>query len=227
MLVDGAVVGEGNAAKVAGSPIAALQFLAQNLAARGRTLKAGDVVLTGMTTGIHEVVPGQRGQIAFGGVAPVDIVDHRGRAALTLVRPGPSASRWRSRPRTRPASVAARRGRDTRISLRCARMAASATSASPRLERGEHGAVLRQHGLRRDGVADVEIAHPVHLHLQVLDDAPGGRTAGCDGERRVEGLVQFEDAVMRAARHHLGGLVEDGGEAGDARRIAPAAPPRG
>jgi 2-keto-4-pentenoate hydratase len=73
MLVDGAVVGEGNAAKVAGSPIAALQFLAQNLAARGRTLKAGDVVLTGMTTGIHEVVPGQRGQIAFGGVAPVDI----------------------------------------------------------------------------------------------------------------------------------------------------------
>lgn len=73
MLVDGVVVGEGSAAKVMGGPLAALQFLAENLASRGRKLHAGDVVLTGMTTGIHEVVPGQRGQIAFGGVAPVDI----------------------------------------------------------------------------------------------------------------------------------------------------------
>lgn len=73
MLVEGAVVGEGSAAKVMGGPIAALQFLAEQLASRGRKIRAGDIVLTGMTTGIHDVVPGQRGQIAFGGVVPVDI----------------------------------------------------------------------------------------------------------------------------------------------------------
>jgi 2-keto-4-pentenoate hydratase len=73
MLVDGAVAGEGSAAKVMGGPIAALQFLAEQLASRGRILHAGDIVLTGMTTGIHGVEPGQRGRIEFGGVLPVDI----------------------------------------------------------------------------------------------------------------------------------------------------------
>ena len=71
--VEGAVVGTGSAAKVMGGPLAALQFLAEQLASRGRRLRAGDIVLTGMTTGIHEVTPGQRGRIVFGGVTPVDI----------------------------------------------------------------------------------------------------------------------------------------------------------
>jgi 2-keto-4-pentenoate hydratase len=71
--VEGAVVGTGSAAKVMGGPLAALQFLAEQLASRGRRLRAGDIVLTGMTTGIHEVAPGQRGRIVFGGVTPVDI----------------------------------------------------------------------------------------------------------------------------------------------------------
>ncbi len=56
-----------------GGPIAALQFLAEHLLSRGRRLKAGDVVLTGMTTGIHHVVPGQRGRIEFSGAEACDI----------------------------------------------------------------------------------------------------------------------------------------------------------
>ncbi len=73
MLIDGAVAGEGSAANVMGGPIAALQFLAEHLLSRGRRLKAGDVVLTGMTTGIHQVVPGQRGRIEFSGAEACDI----------------------------------------------------------------------------------------------------------------------------------------------------------
>lgn len=73
MLIDGAVAGEGSAANVMGGPIAALQFLAEQLLSRGRRLRAGDVVLTGMTTGIHQVVPGQRGRIEFSGAAACDI----------------------------------------------------------------------------------------------------------------------------------------------------------
>lgn len=58
--VNGAVVGEGSAAKVADGPMAALAFLIENLASRGITLHAGDYVSTGMTTGIHPVVAGDR-----------------------------------------------------------------------------------------------------------------------------------------------------------------------
>lgn len=73
MLINGSVAGEGSAANVMGGPIAALQFLAEHLFSRGRYLRAGDVVLTGMTTGIHQVVPGDRGRIEFSGVSACDI----------------------------------------------------------------------------------------------------------------------------------------------------------
>lgn len=73
MLINGSVAGEGSAANVMGGPIAALQFLAEQLLSRGRYLRAGDVVLTGMTTGIHQVVPGDRGRIEFSSVAACDI----------------------------------------------------------------------------------------------------------------------------------------------------------
>lgn len=65
--VNGEVVGEGSAAKVAGGPLAALEFLVGNLAQRGMTLKAGDVVSTGMTTGVHNVVAGDRVEFEFVG----------------------------------------------------------------------------------------------------------------------------------------------------------------
>lgn len=73
MLINGNVVGEGSAANVMGGPIAALQFLAEHLLSRGRYLGAGDVVLTGMTTGIHQVSSGDRGRIEFSGVPGCDI----------------------------------------------------------------------------------------------------------------------------------------------------------
>ncbi|WP_036839004.1 2-keto-4-pentenoate hydratase [Pleomorphomonas oryzae] len=73
MLINGNVAGEGTAANVMGGPIGALQFLAEHLLTRGRYLRAGDVVLTGMTTGIHRVSPGDRGRIEFSAVAACDI----------------------------------------------------------------------------------------------------------------------------------------------------------
>lgn len=74
MSIDGIAAGEGTAASVPGGPIAALMFLAEHLATRGRRLHAGDIVLTGLTTGIHPVRPGSRGRIEFTGVAACDIV---------------------------------------------------------------------------------------------------------------------------------------------------------
>ncbi|MBS1182667.1 MAG: hypothetical protein H6Q99_2547 [Proteobacteria bacterium] len=73
MLINGHGAGEGSAANVAGGPIGALQFLAEHLLTRGRHLRAGDVVLTGMTTGIHQVMPGDRGRIEFFGATACDI----------------------------------------------------------------------------------------------------------------------------------------------------------
>ena len=73
VFIDGGIVGEGSAAAVPGGPLGALQFLAEHLAGRGRRLKAGDIVLTGMTTGAHNVVPGSTGRIQFSGVADCDL----------------------------------------------------------------------------------------------------------------------------------------------------------
>jgi 2-keto-4-pentenoate hydratase len=74
MRVDGAVVGEGSAARVAGGPIASLTFLAEHLGRRGRDLPAGSWVLTGMTTGVHAVAPGARAEAEFDGVGTVEVL---------------------------------------------------------------------------------------------------------------------------------------------------------
>lgn len=73
MLIDGVPVGSGSAALVMGGPLAAVKFLAENLAARGRHLGKGDIVLTGMTTGIHAVRPGSRGRLVFSGVPDCEL----------------------------------------------------------------------------------------------------------------------------------------------------------
>ena len=72
-LVEGAFVGKGSAASVPGGPFAAVAFLASQLAGRGRHLAKGDVILTGMTTGVHDVVPGQAARLEFAGVGGFDI----------------------------------------------------------------------------------------------------------------------------------------------------------
>ena len=74
MRVDGAVVGEGSAARVAGGPLASLAFLVEHLARRGRSLPAGSWVLTGMTTGVHVVKPGDRAEAEFDGVGTVEVL---------------------------------------------------------------------------------------------------------------------------------------------------------
>lgn len=71
--INGSLAGEGNAANVAGGPLAALRFLADHLAARGRPLRADDLVSTGMTTGIHHVHPGDRATVAFLGTIVMQI----------------------------------------------------------------------------------------------------------------------------------------------------------
>ncbi|MFK8252877.1 2-keto-4-pentenoate hydratase [Ancylobacter terrae] len=72
-VVDGALVGEGSAARVPGGPFAAVAFLAAQLAGRGRTLAPGDVVLTGMTTGVHSVRIGQVARLEFPGIGTFEV----------------------------------------------------------------------------------------------------------------------------------------------------------
>ncbi|MDK9697897.1 MAG: fumarylacetoacetate hydrolase family protein [Siculibacillus sp.] len=63
--VAGRPVGEGSAASVPGGPLGAVAWLAGHLAGRGRRLAAGDIVSTGMTTGVHVVRPGQSARVDF------------------------------------------------------------------------------------------------------------------------------------------------------------------
>ncbi|MCB4771883.1 fumarylacetoacetate hydrolase family protein [Ancylobacter sp. Lp-2] len=72
-LIGGVLAGEGNAARVAGGPYESVAFLIAQLASRGRSLKAGDIVLTGMTTGVHDVRVGEEARIEFPGVGGFDL----------------------------------------------------------------------------------------------------------------------------------------------------------
>lgn len=64
--VDDELVGEGGAYGLTGGVTRSVQFMLELAAKRGRPLKAGDVVATGQSTGIHEVTPGQSVRIPFG-----------------------------------------------------------------------------------------------------------------------------------------------------------------
>ena len=64
--IDGASVGRGDAASVLGGPLGALAFLLGHCAARGRPLKAGQLVSTGAATGVHEIRIGETARMDFG-----------------------------------------------------------------------------------------------------------------------------------------------------------------
>jgi 2-keto-4-pentenoate hydratase len=64
--VDGKPVGQGGAFRLTGGFVRSVQFLLELTARRGRPLKAGDLVATGQTTGIHDVLPGQETRLDFG-----------------------------------------------------------------------------------------------------------------------------------------------------------------
>ncbi|MEQ8348522.1 MAG: hypothetical protein RIB84_29255 [Sneathiellaceae bacterium] len=66
-------MGEGGVAAVPGGPLAALAFLANLLAGRGIGLKAGDIVLTGQTNGVHRVATGQAARAECPGVMALDL----------------------------------------------------------------------------------------------------------------------------------------------------------
>ncbi|HEX9853280.1 MAG TPA: hypothetical protein VGA68_09715 [Woeseiaceae bacterium] len=65
--IQGSSVGTGGAFRLSGGPVRSVQFMLQLAAGRGRPLHAGDVIATGQTTGIHEIVPGESARIVFDG----------------------------------------------------------------------------------------------------------------------------------------------------------------
>jgi 2-keto-4-pentenoate hydratase len=64
--IEGVSVGRGGAFNLSGGPLRSLQFMLELAAKRGRPLRTGDVVATGQTTGIHDILIGQTARIAFG-----------------------------------------------------------------------------------------------------------------------------------------------------------------
>jgi 2-keto-4-pentenoate hydratase len=72
--INDAPVGAGSGASVPGGPFAAVRFLAAHLLARGRCLRAGDLVSTGATTGIHTLSASDRIDIDFAGETVVRAV---------------------------------------------------------------------------------------------------------------------------------------------------------
>ncbi|MFG6413591.1 hypothetical protein ACG02S_06730 [Roseateles sp. DC23W] len=70
--IDGQSVGVGKVAIKPG-PLGALAFTLNKRAEQGQTLKAGDVISTGMITGVHDIRIGQRSRHVFAGVGEVNV----------------------------------------------------------------------------------------------------------------------------------------------------------
>lgn len=64
--IDGEAVGSGTAAAFALGAIGSVQFLLENLIARGIAIKAGWWISTGAVSGVHPVTPGQKVDADFG-----------------------------------------------------------------------------------------------------------------------------------------------------------------
>lgn len=78
-LIDGVAVGKGAAASIPGGPFAALAFMLENAATRGRPLKRGQLISTGATTGVHLIRAGQSSQCDFAdhGVISCQMIEAR------------------------------------------------------------------------------------------------------------------------------------------------------
>jgi len=72
--VNGKVLREGSGGNVLGHPLNALEWLVNNLSARGLGLKAGQYVTTGVTTEVYMAERGDRITAHFGPVGSVDLV---------------------------------------------------------------------------------------------------------------------------------------------------------
>jgi 2-keto-4-pentenoate hydratase len=73
MTVNDSLVGEGSAARLANGPMGAMLFLANNLFERGLTLRPGDWISTGASTGIHQVKVGDLAQADFAGLTQISV----------------------------------------------------------------------------------------------------------------------------------------------------------
>lgn len=69
--IDDVSVGQGEAREGADDAIDALVFLLGNLARRGRTLKAGQLISTGAVTGVHDIRIGQHARVSFSGFGDI------------------------------------------------------------------------------------------------------------------------------------------------------------
>lgn len=80
--VNGALAGSGSAERIPGGPLAALHFLANSLVERGLTLRPGDWVSTGASTGIHPLAIGDTVAVRFDGKPAIAlrVVEARARA---------------------------------------------------------------------------------------------------------------------------------------------------
>lgn len=70
--IDGQSVGTGKVAIQPG-PLGALAFTLNKRAQQGEILRAGDVISTGMITGVHDIRIGQRSRHVFAGVGEVQV----------------------------------------------------------------------------------------------------------------------------------------------------------
>lgn len=66
-------VGQGSAERIPGGPLAALLFLANSLVSRGDTLRPGDWVSTGASTGVHPVRVGDEVQVNVNGTPTISL----------------------------------------------------------------------------------------------------------------------------------------------------------
>ena len=71
--VNGKVLREGSGSNVLGHPLHALEWLVNNLGARGLGLKAGQYITTGVTTEVYMAERGDRITADFGSVGSVDL----------------------------------------------------------------------------------------------------------------------------------------------------------
>ncbi len=70
---NGEVVTTGSGAAVLGHPLTVMAWLADELPRYGRSLRAGDLVTTGVTTDVFEAESGDRLQADFAGLGPVEL----------------------------------------------------------------------------------------------------------------------------------------------------------
>jgi len=81
--VNGSLAGSGSAERIPGGPLAALLFLANGLVEQGATLRPGDWVSTGASTGIHVLKVGDRVEARFDGKPALDLQVVAARAATS------------------------------------------------------------------------------------------------------------------------------------------------